>query len=94
MGFSITADKAAKLDRNRREGRLCGGPTRDRAGCASRATWQVVEEVWTHRLGVGRSRVNSLLMCKRHAMLFHSGYCGVNFRVIEIAKLDMVAQGW
>lgn len=87
MGISITEAKAQKLDKNRREGRLCGGPTRSRAGCATRATWQLVEEVWTHNLGVGKSRVTILPVCKRHAMQLPAGYCGVNFRVLEVVKL-------
>ena len=87
MGFSITQDKADKISKLRAEGRLCGGPTRTRAGCTTRATWQVIEEVWTHNLGVGKSRVTILPMCKRHATAMHAGYCGLNFRVIEVAKI-------
>jgi hypothetical protein len=87
MGFSITLEKSEKLNKNRAEGRLCGGPTRTRAGCTTRATWQVLEEVWTHNLGVGKSRVAVLPMCKRHARQMPRGYCGVNFRVLEISKI-------
>lgn len=80
------ADKSAKIDKLRAEGRLCAGPTSSREGCTKRATYKVLEEVWPQWLGVGKSTVRYLPMCTRHAAAMPSGYLGVNFRVIEAVK--------
>lgn len=84
MGYSISEETYQRLERNRREGRLCGGATRVRHGCVARATQQAIQETWTHKIGEGESHVSPLSLCARHARQVAPGYEGVNFRVLSV----------
>jgi hypothetical protein len=79
MGYSISQTKWERLERNRRDGRLCGGATSAPGGCATRATVIHSELFWVHRIGEGEPRPITMRTCARHAMPV--GYQGVNFRI-------------
>lgn len=84
MGHSITEATHQKIEKNRREGRLCGGATRSRSGCTTRATFVKTSEVWTYKIGEGEPQVLDMPVCKRHAAQTPVGYAGVNFRVTAV----------
>lgn len=81
MGYSITAEQAAKLAANRAAGRACKGGHRD---CAVRATRKVTSEAWTYKIGEGASHTSTLTLCGRHAKGYVAGFEGVNFRVVSV----------
>lgn len=84
MGISITGEQAAKLDKNRREGRLCAMSTRN-GGCYTRASVLLTERVWTHYVGRGESHISTQTLCTRHGReIAVSG--GVNFEVISAER--------
>lgn len=86
MGFSITEEKARKLDELRREGRLCKAATRTRAGCSARANRKVMQQSWWYKIGEGTSSIYNMTMCKRHADQMPIGFKGVNFIVLQVSK--------
>jgi len=81
MGYDISQARYEKLERNRRDGRLCGGATMARAGCSIRATVKLTEETWIYRVGEGTPRITTMTVCTRHARQTPVGFEGVNFRV-------------
>ena len=82
MGYSILKSTGDKLERNRREDRLCRGTGRS---CVTRAKWRVTQEAWMYRIGEGASWTDDkLTVCNVHARDLYPGYQGVNFRVISV----------
>lgn len=53
MGYDISQAKYEKLEKNRSEGRLCGGATMAKAGCSIRATRREITETWNYKIGEG-----------------------------------------
>jgi hypothetical protein len=87
VGYSISAELHDKLEKNRRENRLCNGAARSRAGCSTRATTVVVTESWVYRIGEGKSTRHEVRMCTRHARQTPIGFSGVNFRVVDLVLI-------
>lgn len=86
MGISISEDKYQKMEKLRREGRLCQSGD-SRAGCAIRATVRSAQETWTYRIGEGESQTNTAVFCLRHARRYAlPGSEGVNFRVLSTER--------
>lgn len=85
MGYSISQEKYEKLERNRREGRLCS-MNNGRGGCSARATvrqhtlnWYYEEE----KLRGDPPREGTSVLCRRHANEMPPGYEGRNFTVVS-----------
>jgi hypothetical protein len=87
MGYSISAELHDKLEKNRRDGRLCAGSSRSRVGCSTRATIIVFTESWIYAIDEGKSAVHEMRMCSRHARQNLIGFEGVNFRVVDQAPI-------
>jgi tRNA isopentenyl-2-thiomethyl-A-37 hydroxylase MiaE len=62
MGYSISNDLHQKLERNRSEGRLCGGAVRSGPGCSRRA----ILKVYTDEDIAGKT-YGPTKLCKRHS---------------------------
>lgn len=67
MGYSVTTEVWARIERNRAAGRLCKGPTRSPAGCQTSASCVLV---LTPEDG---SKTRELTMCARHAASVRAG---------------------
>lgn len=91
MGYSISQETYERIERNRREGRLCRGGSR----CSSRGTWWAFHETWVHKIGEGDSKLDmqGMPFCKKHLREFapHVGFEGVNYRVVRIKPIP---KGW
>ena len=87
MGISIDEATHQKIERNRREGRLCQGACRSRVGCTVRATWRITSRGWTYTVGEGTDHVNDMVMCGRHAREWTPGSGGVNFIVLAKTRI-------
>jgi hypothetical protein len=87
MGYSLDQDQWETLERNKRDGRLCGMAT-GKGGCFTRATWKQTDEVWTYNIGEGESHLSEITLCGRHKM--EPGYEGTNFRVLSVEKLPKI----
>lgn len=80
MGYSISAEQHDKLERNRRDGRLCWVAT-GRGGCFNRATIRLTLESWLtgqHRAAGEPPTIGTAVVCSRHA---RDNREGTNFRV-------------
>lgn len=84
MGYSISQEQHDKLERNRREGRLCAMST-GRGGCFTRATWRERWESWPYKIGEGHRLVSIMTHCGRHHL--EPGYEGMNFRVLSVERI-------
>lgn len=84
MGYSISADTARRLDRNRRNGRLCVGGNRY---CTTPATKVISTTSYPVTYGQGTPSTGDMLMCGRHAKPYHAGFAGINFRVNSVTLL-------
>lgn len=84
MGYSITHEQHERLERLRREDRLCAVST-GRGGCFNRATWEVLQETWPYRLDDGKRTVHRMTLCGRHVQA--AGFEGGNFRVLRADRL-------
>lgn len=86
MGYSITWEQHEKLEKNRRDGRLCQFST-GRGGCFTRATTKVTQDSWnyaTEKDAGETPHVHVMTLCTRHAMPV--GYEGMNFTVTATEK--------
>lgn len=83
MGYSISEATHRKLEKNRREGRLCCGATAARYGCLTRATIEATQESFAYRLDEGEGLALKSRYCARHLPRED----GVNFRVIAARRL-------
>jgi hypothetical protein len=88
MGYDISQEQHDKLERNRREDRLCAVAT-GRGGCFNRATVKATEEAWVYeedRLAGEPPVIRTMKLCTRHAKP-EAGYLeGTNYRVISLEK--------
>lgn len=80
MGYSISQRLHETIERLRRDGRLCAGPSRARWGCTRRSIIKVLVET---TLGGGRTQQNEMTMCDLHAGQQPPGFVGANFRVLR-----------
>lgn len=84
MGYDLSWEQGEKLERYRREGRLCAVST-GRGGCFNRATVRQTQESWYYegdKLEGKPPRAVEMTLCVRHARQYPAGYEGVNFRVV------------
>jgi hypothetical protein len=87
VGYSISMEQANKLERNRREGRLCAMST-GRGGCFTRATWVEKGDSWYYEEDMVAGKEPHPLVhtvCAKHRM--GAGYKGRNFVVHTSEKL-------
>jgi hypothetical protein len=83
MGYSISQDQHLRIEKNRREGRLCGGPSNHQ--CPVAATYTIAKDTFYYEGGVEVRKVHTETgMCTRHARLFPVGYRGENFLVTAV----------
>jgi hypothetical protein len=82
MGYSMTSEKADKINALAAEARRCS-MNNGRGGCATRATVMVVDQSFVYRLDEGAESVTEMPMCARHARQMPVGFEGVNFRVLD-----------
>jgi hypothetical protein len=85
MGYSISQEQYEKLERHKREDRLCAMST-GRGGCFNRATVRQTVDSWYYAEdranGVTPHRITQTV-CSRHAKTMPVGYDGTNFRVLS-----------
>jgi hypothetical protein len=80
MGYSISEETYERIERNRREERLCQGSTR----CSTRATRIVTQRCWLYTIEEGPETLEDMKMCTRHANTLPVGFRGVNFIVTQV----------
>jgi hypothetical protein len=89
MGYDISQETHERIEKNRRDGRLCQGSGR----CSTRATKLVQQRCWPYRVGEGDLSERPMVMCAKHASEFPAGYVGVNFEVVSISSLPRYKDG-